>query len=215
MPPREPLLGVVLQRRLGWVDFNETAQTTWTDETRYASLQKRRFDETLLAWWALSRCTRAVVAPIDSSFSYTAAIVGGVPLVRCCSSLAGSRAAGRVAKRLSVKHAAELQLQNKLAMQWVHEKSKRGFCAITESNNQGECSPASQGSAKGSLQLPINVSTSWQLAAGWCEEQCRRCSACRFVSLSRRFSDCSWFAQCNLSKLLTAVPSFRTMQVRQ
>ena len=38
-----------------------------------------------LAWRALAGCTQAIVAPIHSAFSKSAAQAAGVPLVQCCA----------------------------------------------------------------------------------------------------------------------------------
>jgi len=73
-------------RLLGWTDLNETAEHFMLPRPR--SLRKTvvssaergtqgggRSEQTLAAFWALTRCKTAIVAPFDSSFSNTAAKV--------------------------------------------------------------------------------------------------------------------------------------------
>jgi hypothetical protein len=211
------------QRALGWRDLNESATATWTEvdeaekqraaaEGRYAS---PALVSTLIAWWTLSRCTVAIVAPVKSTFSATAAVVARVPKVPCCSHLDGSRRAGERAHRLSAESRVARLRREKLDARYLRERAaQRGFCAVTDDNQPGDCQEGGQGPAQGSLPLPANMSTSWRLAGGWCEEQCRHCSRCRYVSLSRKFRDCSWFARCDLSRLLTSVPEFRTLKLQ-
>ena len=42
---------------------------------------------TIAAWLSLARCRRAIVAPIPSTFSNSAARAAGVPVVGCCTEL--------------------------------------------------------------------------------------------------------------------------------
>jgi hypothetical protein len=76
-------------RRLGWSDLDEVASVTWNEGATIpypAKLADVR--ATALAFVTLSRCRQAIVAPIVSHFSETAAIAAGVPVVGCCSLLA-------------------------------------------------------------------------------------------------------------------------------
>ena len=48
-----------------------------------------------------------------------------------------------------------------------------------------------------------------------CLARCERCAACMFVSFSEKFSDCSWFASCQMDKLLLPYKTgHRSRQVR-
>ena len=81
-------------RLLGWTDLNETAEHFMLPRPR--SLRKTvvssaergtqgggRSEQTLAAFWALTRCKTAIVAPFDSSFSNTAAKVHCTPRTAC------------------------------------------------------------------------------------------------------------------------------------
>lgn len=75
-----PAIYASLTRPLGWTDLNESAlhpssYGAWPDAMRL----------NLIAWRALAGCTRAIVAPIASAFSKSAAQKAGVPLVQCCA----------------------------------------------------------------------------------------------------------------------------------
>jgi hypothetical protein len=68
-------------RALGWRDLGETAVRTWVltnTSARDSTLS------TIAAWVGLTRCTRAIVAPVPSKFSDSAALVAGIPVLRCC-----------------------------------------------------------------------------------------------------------------------------------
>ena len=75
-----PAIYASLTRPRGWTDLNESAlhpssYGAWPDAMRL----------NLIAWRALAGCTRAIVAPIASAFSKSAAQKAGVPLVQCCA----------------------------------------------------------------------------------------------------------------------------------
>ena len=89
-------------RPRGWRDLNETAMHTvrrlggMTQQQQQqqpaggygagsGAVADARWAQTVTAWVALSRCTRAIVAPIPSAFSDSAAAAAGVPVVGCCS----------------------------------------------------------------------------------------------------------------------------------
>lgn len=96
-------------RALGWRDLNETARVTWNEPptaraastsvpeassppatAALAAASAYDVGATVLAWFALSRCKRGVVAPVDSSFSNLAADVamrGRRGPHSCCSAL--------------------------------------------------------------------------------------------------------------------------------
>ena len=87
-------------------------------------------------------------------------------------------------------------------------RSVHGYCH--ETSNQGDCSRGS----KGTWPLtPHEVRHGWLGAAVACLARCRRCQRCSSVSLSVRFSDCSWFAAdagCNTSQLQQKPSGFRS-----
>ena len=68
-------------RTLGWKDLGEAAVRTWLLNS---STERATTMATIGAWVALSRCTRAIVAPVPSKFSDSAALAAGVPVLRCC-----------------------------------------------------------------------------------------------------------------------------------
>jgi len=76
--------------------------------------------------------------------------------------------------------------------------AKAGLCAPTE-HNSGDCELSSSGSWSGMDSLRA------------CNEKCRYCDNCVYVSYSKRNDDCSWYASCNLNNLTTMpeIPSAR------
>ena len=45
-------------------------------------------------------------------------------------------------------------------------------------------------------------------------ETCLKCARCNFISVSRPYSDCSWFEECDLSNLESA-PHHHSMRVNR
>lgn len=67
---------------------------------------------------------------------------------------------------------------------------------------------------KGSIQLPT-YATTWKGALTSCFAACHNCTRCRFVSVSLKWKDCSWFTSCNeVDTTSTASHDFRTYHVR-
>ena len=81
-----------------------------------------------------------------------------------------------------------------------------GYCDVTTAGN-GDC----LSSQKGAWALDHSETRTLETAVQACMQKCRMCSRCRFISVSRRFADCSWFSTCNLSRLHHTPTSFRTV----
>ena len=45
-----------------------------------------------------------------------------------------------------------------------------------------------------------------------CTQECLKCDRCNFISVSRPYSDCSWFEECDLSNL-EAAPRHQSLKV--
>ena len=56
----------------------------------------------------------------------------------------------------------------------------------------GDCEADNQGS----VRLPADSFASWEMAAAACIAVCTACSRCRYISLSLKHRDCSWFTTC-------------------
>ena len=68
--------------------------------------------------------------------------------------------------------------------------------------------------SKGSWELPPAATTSLAAAAEACAARCALCARCRAVSVSPKWADCSWFWQCDPSRLRRNPSGFRTAQLR-
>ena len=78
-------------------------------------------------------------------------------------------------------------------------RAARGSCGATQEGDAGDCKRGTQGSfgwPGSSSRLADGV--------GACLHSCSQCSRCRYISVSARFSDCSWFSSCRLSQLQAA-----------
>ena len=45
-----------------------------------------------------------------------------------------------------------------------------------------------------------------------CTQECLKCARCNFISVSRPYSDCSWFEECDLTNL-EAAPHHHSLKV--
>ena len=98
------------------------------------------------------------------------------------------------------------------AANWL-KRAKPGYCNITLGHLEASCAFGS----RGALGLSREASrTGWSAAAGECLAKCMRCPRCEFMSLSVRYSDCSWYSTCDLSRLNDATaqePAFQSAAV--
>jgi len=80
-----------------------------------------------------------------------------------------------------------------------------GYCAATEPLVEGDC----RAGAKGSYMLRAR----WRAEAlRECASRCLRCARCAHLSVSVRFADCSWYADCDHPTRLRQSPSgFETL----
>ena len=82
-----------------------------------------------------------------------------------------------------------------------------GYCAVTSS--AGDCVHGTGGS----FSLTPAESLSWNASVSACMERCRHCARCNFISVSRRWRDCSWLRPCKADLLYREVRGFRTAPV--
>ena len=75
-------------------------------------------------------------------------------------------------------------------------RAARGTCGVTHEGDAGDC----QRGTRGSFGWP-GRSSRLADAVGACLHLCSQCSQCRYISVSARFSDCSWYSSCPLSQL--------------
>ena len=69
-----------------------------------------------------------------------------------------------------------------------------GHCGKTTDGQSGDCATGNFGS----LKLNHFVLRTWQTVMAECTQRCQACSRCKFVSISRKYNDCSWYAACDL-----------------
>ncbi|KAL1520488.1 hypothetical protein AB1Y20_022068 [Prymnesium parvum] len=89
-----------------------------------------------------------------------------------------------------------------------HASYSSGYCSPTQ--QRGHC----LFSTKGSWPLTAAQIESWAAAEHACTQRCLACPACTYISFSRRWRDCSWYAACDTSALRTDIGGFRTILVR-
>ena len=102
-----------------------------------------------------------------------------------------------------------------LAGAWLRT-AQPGYCAITgigakDSACSGPCLHPKLG-CKGTFNLPAKAVT-WHSAVRACMRFCSLCERCRFISVSLKYKDCSWFERCDTSRLVNNVPGFKSAAV--
>jgi len=72
-------------------------------------------------------------------------------------------------------------------------RSRRsGFCETTVEGVKGNC----KAGLKGTFTLPRRHRASWDAAFSYCAHRCASCERCRYVSVSIKWKDCSWYVDC-------------------
>ena len=72
-------------------------------------------------------------------------------------------------------------------------RSRRsGFCETTVEGVKGNCKVG----LKGTFTLPHRHRASWDAAFSYCAHHCASCERCRYVSVSIKWKDCSWYVDC-------------------
>ena len=133
--------------------------------------------------------------------SHTAHLPLGALLSAC--TVCGNRK-GYCATRGALPHRAPCPRCTAECMHRVGHR--KGYCATT--SGAGNCSTDAMGSWPIDKKRPLRDSL--RAATEWCLAQCAGCARCRFISVSARWSDCSWFERCSLDGLHRDVLSFRS-----
>ena len=84
-----------------------------------------------------------------------------------------------------------------------------GHCGATVDGDGGDCDIGDKGWI-GLKQGP--ATSSWDGAINACVAACLACDRCRWVSLSLKFKDCSWYRRC--PRIHSNLVGFRTIRVR-
>ena len=84
-----------------------------------------------------------------------------------------------------------------------------GGCGVTKTDTR--C----RGSSHGSWQLSSKQARTVNSALIACQELCQHCMPCRYISVSSRHADCSWYASCELANLDHTIPGFLSAERRE
>ena len=119
-----------------------------------------------------------------------------------------------LAKSTSDKHVSEQLSQRKgiQVQRAAHMSARAGHCGVTPDESLGATIDPNCCGSSGAFTLPHSVLARQHEAHQWCVRKCHGCASCRFVSVSRKFRDCSWYASCNLDAL-TKLADFETTAV--
>ena len=85
-----------------------------------------------------------------------------------------------------------------------------GYCAKTV-DGESDCAAGS----KGALGLHHSETLSLRAATHACLRKCDACARCRYITVSPRHADCSWYANCDLNRLSTDVPGLVSMEATE
>ena len=84
-----------------------------------------------------------------------------------------------------------------------------GHCGETTDGQSGDCAIGDFGM----LKLNAAHVRTWQMATAECTQRCQACSRCKYISISREYKDCSWYASCDL-RSTKRFSDFRSMTVQ-
>lgn len=96
------------------------------------------------------------------------------------------------------------------ADRWI-ATSFTGHCGETKS--AGNCDSGD----KGSLGIPSGAPFDFASAVDDCLQRCARCSRCRYISVSVKWRDCSWYHRCERSRdvlCFRSGPSYSEVELR-
>ena len=83
----------------------------------------------------------------------------------------------------------------------------RGHCGLTEFGSDTEACNDLRMTELVSGAQRLSHATSWEEALAQCSRICTRCRRCRFISVSLKQQECSWYSHCELRDY---PPSFRS-----
>ena len=83
-----------------------------------------------------------------------------------------------------------------VATRWI-DAAYDGYCARTKAG-VSDCTAGTSGSWSLAKQRPLH----WPKAVRLCLDLCDGCERCRFVTVSVKYADCSWYQSCNLGRTL-------------
>ena len=86
-----------------------------------------------------------------------------------------------------------------------------GYCGETIDGEINDCARDSFGSL-GPLQPEHLVN--WSVAWSVCTTRCLSCSRCRYLTVSLKHADCSWYDKCDLPHIKRKPSGFRSRRVR-
>lgn len=76
--------------------------------------------------------------------------------------------------------------------EWINN-AKPGFCGLTDVRQPNKCRSGS----KGAWTLSQEAFSSQRKAVRVCLAMCAECERCRFITVSVKDADCSWYHECN------------------
>jgi hypothetical protein len=87
--------------------------------------------------------------------------------------------------------------------------AKKGFCGHTIAGSLHEC----RTSGRGSIGLSMQAARSLRSAVRVCLNECAKCERCNYITVNPEVRDCSWYATCNMDRLLTDYNGFLSAPV--
>ena len=101
----------------------------------------------------------------------------------------------------SSSHAGDAAFLADSAAEWL-VASKSGYCSKTEGGYVGDCDGGDSGDLTALRQFPSDAwNSNISVMLPHCFRACALCKSCNYISVSRKFRDCSWYRQCNMDRL--------------
>jgi hypothetical protein len=91
---------------------------------------------------------------------------------------------------------------------WL-KSAKKGFCGHTIAGSLHEC----RTSGRGSIGLSMQAARSLRSAVRVCLNACAKCERCNYITVNPEVRDCSWYATCDMDRLLTEYNGFLSAPV--
>jgi hypothetical protein len=114
---------------------------------------------------------------------------------------------GERAATLNRAH-ADLALRTAITMR-LSNNSAPGICGSTLDREVNDCTS----DTKGSWGLRQHETHSWKMATNLCVRRCLSCERCRYITVSLKHRDCSWYAECDMRRLVGSA-EFISVKVR-
>lgn len=113
---------------------------------------------------------------------------------------------GKVRRNKALLALNDSRPESTWARQWL-AAAARGYCGQTRTDMLGNCDSGDSGDLRQLMRIRTQDWQSLSATASRCLKACSLCSGCKYVTLSLKRRDCSWYRRCDLTQLIPS-PDF-------